>query len=267
VAEGYYARLVEQYPMTHFADVARRKLDRGLGTPLAAAGPSGGEQPEAAAAERDTLAALPPKPDDAFNEVASRAVDFWMAEKPPEPLHQVEPEYPEAARRSRLEGKVIVRFLVDEEGAVGRPEVLKGDPTFEQATLNAIRQFRFKPATQNEFPVAVWMQMPIIYSLAEGDEWRPRQEPMDAEFMEIPPKLVEKGDLDEVLTGPQPEIGGRVVVRLLVAEDGKVKDVKVVTGPAMLHGPAEALAYTYRYIPGIQEAVVQASWVETELQF
>jgi outer membrane biosynthesis protein TonB len=43
--------------------------------------------------------------------------------------------------------------------------VLRGQEIFRQAAVDAIMQFRFKPARQNDKPVAVWMTQPISFRL------------------------------------------------------------------------------------------------------
>ena len=62
-------------------------------------------------------------------------------------LKRVEPQYPVAARRERLEGFVELRFTVSESGAVQDIEVLDAQPhgTFEQAAIAAVRRWKYLP--------------------------------------------------------------------------------------------------------------------------
>jgi len=58
-------------------------------------------------------------------------------------LYKVVPEYPPGLQR---EAVVRVRFVVLPDGSVGEMvPVLKGDPTLESITLQALRQWRFNP--------------------------------------------------------------------------------------------------------------------------
>lgn len=62
------------------------------------------------------------------------------------PLHTVAPEYPELARRERLEGEVQVCFNVDRDGNTHRVRVRKStNRIFEKPALRAVRASTFAP--------------------------------------------------------------------------------------------------------------------------
>ena len=98
-------------------------------------------------------------------EVEEEILEFWVVEQKPELLRSVNPVYPEMARRAGLQGQVLVSFIVTKEGRVAEPQVLKGPEIFRAAALEAVRQFRFEPAMQNDRAVAVRMTIPIRFSL------------------------------------------------------------------------------------------------------
>jgi len=66
---------------------------------------------------------------------------------PPILISQVDPIYPPGARANKVGGVVVVRVRVDKNGLVEKAEVLSGDPLLAQAALDAVRQWRYKPAT------------------------------------------------------------------------------------------------------------------------
>ncbi len=98
-------------------------------------------------------------------EVEEEILEFWIVEQKPELTKFVNPVYPEMARRAGLQGQVLVAFIVTREGRVAEPQVLKGPEIFRAAALEAVRQFQFKPAMQNDRGVAVRMTIPIRFSL------------------------------------------------------------------------------------------------------
>ncbi len=98
-------------------------------------------------------------------EVEEEILEFWVVEQKPELIQSVNPVYPEMARRAGLQGQVLVSFIVTKEGRVAEPKVLKGPEIFRAAALEAVRQFRFEPAMQNDRAVAVRMTIPIRFSL------------------------------------------------------------------------------------------------------
>jgi len=80
----------------------------------------------------------------------------------------VEPEYPELARVARLEGNVILQAIIRADGTVGDVEVLRTNRPnmgFEEAAIDAVRQWRYKPAMQNGKPVEVYFTVFVDFKL------------------------------------------------------------------------------------------------------
>jgi len=62
------------------------------------------------------------------------------------PLHTVVPQYPESARRARLEGEVEVCFAVDHFGKTSRVAVRRStNRVFEKPARNAVRDSTYRP--------------------------------------------------------------------------------------------------------------------------
>ncbi len=98
-------------------------------------------------------------------EVEEEILEFWTVEQKPKLIKSVNPVYPEMARRAGLQGQVLVAFIVTREGRVVEPQVLKGPEIFRAAALEAVSQFLFEPAMQNDRAIAVRMTIPIRFSL------------------------------------------------------------------------------------------------------
>jgi protein TonB len=95
--------------------------------------------------------------------------DFVPYEKEPQIVKQVKPKYPELALRAGLEGKVTVKIWVDKEGKVKQVVVLKSDAEiFNEAAIDAAKQFVFTPAYMNNGPVAVWVAFPFRFRLTDS---------------------------------------------------------------------------------------------------
>ncbi len=77
------------------------------------------------------------------------------------------PPYPFWARARGVEGVVILRFMVDENGNVGKVEIdqVTGDPRFAQITKEAVAKWTFSPALYNAKPAAVWCRQRIQFNL------------------------------------------------------------------------------------------------------
>ena len=70
--------------------------------------------------------------------------------------------YPEIARQQRVQGKVIILVLVDENGRVAESRIQQGvsQPAVNDAVLAALKNAKFRPATKNGIPVKMWR--PVI---------------------------------------------------------------------------------------------------------
>ncbi|HET9181339.1 MAG TPA: TonB family protein [Candidatus Angelobacter sp.] len=69
-----------------------------------------------------------------------------------EPMHvlkAVAPVYPPIARIRRLSGSVVVQVTVGKDGKAHNPQLMSGQPVFREAAFDALKQWKFKPATLN----------------------------------------------------------------------------------------------------------------------
>jgi TonB family protein len=80
-------------------------------------------------------------------------------------LKMVKPDYPPEAIRQGLEGYVIVELYVGTDGTVAEAWVRSayGIESFEVASLEAVRQFLFKPITENGSPIPFWVSFLITF--------------------------------------------------------------------------------------------------------
>jgi len=60
----------------------------------------------------------------------------------------VAPAYPEHAREAGIEGRVIVEYTISKEGRPVDVRIVEAEPggVFESAVINAVYQWRYKPA-------------------------------------------------------------------------------------------------------------------------
>ncbi|MCH8569527.1 MAG: energy transducer TonB [Balneolales bacterium] len=76
--------------------------------------------------------------------------------------------YPNIARRSGIEGRVILQFIVDENGRPQDINILR-DPGggLGDAAVNALRQVRFTPGMQRGKAVRVQLTQPVVFRLSD----------------------------------------------------------------------------------------------------
>ncbi len=76
------------------------------------------------------------------------------------------PVYPEAARRARLEGVVVLECIIDKGGRVDSIKVLRGMPLgLTEAATDAVKKWRFKASTLNGKPVEVIYVLTVRFGL------------------------------------------------------------------------------------------------------
>ena len=107
-----------------------------------------------------------PRPAVATGDSAPRLTgDHFPVDHVPEVLERVGPVYPEDARRTNVQGTVWLKVRVGTDGAVQDAVVAVGPPELRDASLVAVWQWRFKPAVNHGAPVAVWVTIPVKFTL------------------------------------------------------------------------------------------------------
>ncbi len=91
--------------------------------------------------------------------------EYVYVEELPEAITKVPPTYPDIAREAGVDGTVLVQALVGKDGTVKDTRVQKSIPMLDNAALDAVKRWVFKPALSNNKPVAVWVAVPVKFSL------------------------------------------------------------------------------------------------------
>ena len=84
----------------------------------------------------------------------------------PQKIFGPNPRYTEIARKARIQGVVIVQAIIDKGGNVTAVRVLKPLPMgLDQAAVEAIKKWKFEPATLNGKPVDVYYNLTVNFRL------------------------------------------------------------------------------------------------------
>ena len=79
-------------------------------------------------------------------------------------IKQVHPQYPKEMINSKIKGEVVVDFIADRKGDVANAFVVKStNSAFDQAAIDAIFQWKFRPATKNGINVDMHLQVPVLF--------------------------------------------------------------------------------------------------------
>ena len=113
---------------------------------------------------------LPPLPDAEKKEVAEPDT-FVIVEVMPDLIGGLAEigkkiRYPEIARQAGVEGRVIIQFIVDENGNVTEPAIVRGiGAACDEEALRVIREAKFKPVKKHGKAIKVKMSLPITFKL------------------------------------------------------------------------------------------------------
>ena len=81
-------------------------------------------------------------------------------------LYQPEPEFSEEARKAKVAGNVLVYLQVDASGRPQHVRVLRGIGLgLDEKAVEAVRQYKFKPAMKNGQPVTVEMNVEVNFQI------------------------------------------------------------------------------------------------------
>jgi TonB family protein len=147
--------------------------------PLKTAAPQAGT-PEASSSAAGSEGALSANPSLSGNSVAAEAQsgdEKTKASKgggngeiePVKPVYKEQPKYPQQAKAKHLSGKVILSCVVDAKGNVTKvTEVSKPlGGGLDESAMDAVRNWKYKPATLDGVPVEVKTDVTINFTLKE----------------------------------------------------------------------------------------------------
>jgi TonB family protein len=84
----------------------------------------------------------------------------------PEEIDRVVPRYPPSARRAGVAGAVVIRGIVRRDGSIDDVEIIKDLPSgLGDAARDAVRQWRFRPATYQGEPIDVYYTVTVNFRL------------------------------------------------------------------------------------------------------
>jgi protein TonB len=83
----------------------------------------------------------------------------------PRPLYQPSPMYPPELQKQKIGGTVVIVFVVEPDGRVGKTKVKSSpNPILERQALAAIKKWKFEPGRRGGKPVAFRMRVPITFA-------------------------------------------------------------------------------------------------------
>ena len=147
------AKWVKSYDRTReLAAAAKEAGDRAAADAVA-----GREKAEAAAAAKAKAAA-------AARAKVVAPIRIGGKIHPPMKIKDVQPVYPAIAQSARVAGAVIIEATIGEDGKVLDAKVVRSIPLLDQAALDAVRQWEYRPTLLNGVPVPVLINITVNFA-------------------------------------------------------------------------------------------------------
>jgi TonB family protein len=82
-------------------------------------------------------------------------------------ISKVTPQYPQTARAEHLEGTVKIHALIDKDGSLFQLYVVKGYCSLAQASIDAVKKWRYSPTLLEGQPVQIDTEIDVIFTLRQ----------------------------------------------------------------------------------------------------
>jgi protein TonB len=134
-----------------------------LATAAKAAGDKAAAEAVAAKEEADAVAAKEVAAAAAREKARASALRVGGKIEPPIKMNDVKPVYPALAQNAGVTGAVIIEATIGADGRVVDAKVLRSIPLLDQAALDAVRQWEYKPTFLNGVAVPVVMTVTVNF--------------------------------------------------------------------------------------------------------
>jgi TonB family protein len=88
-------------------------------------------------------------------------------------IRQVQPVYPEIAKKANVSGTVLLHVIVAKDGTVMQIQYISGPPLLMKASMDAVRHWQYEPTLLNGEPVEVETTISVVYTLGDDSASAP----------------------------------------------------------------------------------------------
>lgn len=167
----------------------------------------------------------------------------------PDGSHSAASFYPEEARHLNEQGTVGLTFTVTDAGAVDNPSILEssGFADLDEAAIQAVKTWRYKPATKDSKPIPVRTTANVKFELSDTGDMPPPgyyYQQINMAVADYPPAALAAKE------------EGKVKIRIGIAADGGIASavLESSSGVQILDLAAMSLALTrWRFTPAMRD--------------
>jgi TonB family protein len=167
-------------------------------------------------------------------------------------IKMTKPVYPPEAKAAGIQGKVKLVVTVGKDGTVKAIRTAGGRPELIPAAADAVKNWIYEPVLKDGQPVEFLVTINLTFSLQNDAAAREEKVPIEIRGSVQQGKLLNKVRPIYPPDAKAAGLQGTVKLRVVVAKDGTLKEIRDVTGPLPL-------------IESTVQAVRQWTWKPTEL--
>lgn len=185
-------------------------------------------------------------------------------------IRRAEPQYPPLAKAARISGSVVIEVTVDEEGDVILARSVSGHPLLKTSAENAARGWKFSPTLLEGTPVKVIGTITFNFGLDSSTPQTSDNSPPDEANSPIDsrPVMLKMSRPKYTELARSHKVTGIVRVRALIGADGKVEDVRVLSGlPDGLNEQAVAAVRDSVFRPAMKDGHPVKFWLNMDVSF
>lgn len=182
-------------------------------------------------------------------------------------MERVVPQYPEAGVTNHIQNNELLSLQIDEQGNVTDAKVKMGHPAFAQPSLDAVKQWKYRPYLVNDSPVRFETTALIAYRSFDPSNFTsmketpvsvvamlpatgvPESRPLQVGSYQLEGMLVNRVDPQYPEMAKGKRIQGDVVLYVHVDKQGKVANVNAVSGRSTLLPAAIDAVKQWTYKP------------------
>jgi TonB family protein len=179
-----------------------------------------------------------------------------------EPLNTPKADYPIRAADEGIQGQVWLKISINEEGSVDGVEVISGHELLTEAAVTTVKKWKFRPFIKDGKPVRVTTKIPFSFAFKDKvtDVAPPvaNEKTVGGDANKNPVKIpqgIAVGLLIHKVAPVYPEsarmnrVQGTVVLQAQIDKDGRIAELKAISGPKELFPAAVGAVQQWRYRP------------------
>jgi TonB family protein len=188
-------------------------------------------------------------------------------------ISKVDPIYPPEAKAAQVQGVAVLHAIISKTGEVEDVQIVSGPPMLLVSSIDAVRQWKYKPYLLNGEPIEVQTTININYSLDGTSDPRAPSGQADLAPRKIggsvsAPTVIYQAEPQFTEEARKAKFSGVVLVNLVVDQEGHPQNVHIVRAVGLgLDEKAVEAVKQYRFNPAMEAGKPVPVEINIEVNF